>query len=48
MLSTQRDDLPATVDHFFDTALAKDPNDRFANGRAMALALRDCCSTFSG
>jgi CHASE2 domain-containing sensor protein/tRNA A-37 threonylcarbamoyl transferase component Bud32 len=47
MLATQRDDLPASVDDFFDTALAKDPNDRFANGRAMALALRDCCSTFS-
>jgi len=47
MLSTQRDDIPPCVDDFFDTALAKDPNDRFPNGRAMALALRDCCSSFA-
>jgi serine/threonine-protein kinase len=47
LLTTQRDDLPACVDEIFDTALAKDPGDRFANGRAMALALRDCCSSFA-
>jgi serine/threonine-protein kinase len=47
MLSTQRDDIPLCVDDFFDSALAKDPEDRFANGRAMALALRDCCSSFA-
>ena len=47
VLSTMRDDLPPCVDDLFDRALAKNPDDRFANGRAMALALRDCCSSFS-
>jgi serine/threonine-protein kinase len=39
-----RDDLPPCVDELFDRALAKDPADRFPSGRAMALALRECCS----
>jgi eukaryotic-like serine/threonine-protein kinase len=39
-----RDDIPACVDRILDEAMAKRPDDRFANGRAMALALRDCCS----
>ena len=43
-----RNDVPPCVDDLLDQALAKDPGDRFANGRAMALALRDCCSTFEG
>ena len=47
-LSTIRDDLPACVDELFDRVLAKDPADRYGNGRAMALALRDCCSKFDG
>ncbi|MGI9330897.1 MAG: protein kinase domain-containing protein [Gammaproteobacteria bacterium] len=46
-LSTIRDDIPPGLDEVFDRALAKDPADRFPNGRAMALALRDCCSNFS-
>ncbi len=46
-LSTIRDDVPPGVDAFFDQALAKDPQDRFTNGREMALALRDCCSSFA-
>ncbi len=46
-LSTMRDDVPPGVDAFFDQALAKDPKDRFTNGREMALALRDCCSSFA-
>jgi serine/threonine-protein kinase len=46
-LSTIRDDIPPCVDELFDRVLAKDPADRFANGRAMALALRDCCSNFT-
>lgn len=46
-LSTIRDDIPPCVDDIFDRALAKDPADRFANGRAMALALRECCSNFT-
>ncbi len=47
-LTNTRDDLPACVDELFDCILAKDPADRYANGRAMALALRDCCSSFDG
>lgn len=42
-----RDDLPPCVDELFDRALAKDPSDRFPSGRAMALALRECCSRLS-
>jgi serine/threonine-protein kinase len=45
-VSSCRDDLPATLDAIIDRALAKDPIKRFANGREMALALRDCCSSF--
>jgi CHASE2 domain-containing sensor protein/tRNA A-37 threonylcarbamoyl transferase component Bud32 len=45
-LSAVRDDLPPCIDELFDRALAKDPADRYANGRSMALALRDCCSKF--
>ncbi len=41
-----RDDLPAAIDDIIDRALAKDPVNRFPNGRTMALALRDCCSSF--
>lgn len=40
-----RPDLPVCVDELLDRALAKDPTDRFESGRAMALALRDCCSS---
>ena len=43
-----RGDVPVCVDEMLDIALAKDPEDRYPNGRAMALALRDCCSTFTG
>lgn len=44
-ISSSREDIPIEVDMVLDRALAKDPDDRFPNGRAMALALRDCCST---
>jgi len=47
-VSSIRDDIPVEVDMVLDTALAKNPDDRFQNGRAMALALRDCCSTLHG
>ncbi len=40
-----RDDLPPEIDEVLDKILAKHPEDRYQNGRAMALALRDCCST---
>jgi serine/threonine protein kinase len=46
LLSAERDDIPSIVDEVLDQALAKNPEDRFPNGRAMALALRDCCSSF--
>jgi len=39
-----RDDLPPCIDELMDTALAKDPSDRFPSGRAMAVALRNCCA----
>ncbi len=41
-----RDDVPACADAILDRALAKNPADRYENGKAMALALRECCSTF--
>ncbi len=47
-VSSVRDDIPVEVDMVLDKALAKNPEDRFPNGRAMALALRDCCSTLDG
>jgi len=43
-----RDDIPVEVDMVLDKVLAKDPDDRYPNGRAMALALRDACSTLDG
>jgi CHASE2 domain-containing sensor protein len=45
-VSSIRDDVPICVDVVLDQALAKQPEDRFANGRAMALALRDCVKSF--
>lgn len=47
-ISSVRDDIPVEVDMVLDKVLAKNPDDRFPNGRAMALALRDCCSTLDG
>ena len=40
-LATIRPDLPAALGGVLDTALAKDPEDRFATGAEMAQALRD-------
>jgi serine/threonine-protein kinase len=37
-----RDDIPPCVDEILDRALAKNPSDRFPDGRAMARALRAC------
>ncbi len=41
-----RDDVPGCADTILDRALAKNPADRYDSGKAMALALRECCSTF--
>ncbi|MEO8223472.1 MAG: protein kinase [Gammaproteobacteria bacterium] len=45
-VSDLRDDVPPCVDSILDRALAKNPADRYDSGKAMALALRECCSTF--
>lgn len=41
-----RDDVPPCADVILARALAKNPEDRYESGKAMALALRECCSTF--
>jgi serine/threonine-protein kinase len=46
-VSAMRDDLPPGLDEVLKRALAKNPAARYPNGRAMALALRDCCSSFA-
>lgn len=43
-VSDIRDDVPPCTDTILDQALAKDPAQRFPNAKAMALALRECCS----
>ena len=43
-ISGVRDDLPGCIDEVLDKALAKDPLERYPSGRAMAVALRNCCS----
>jgi tRNA A-37 threonylcarbamoyl transferase component Bud32 len=44
-LTAARPDLPRRLDALIDTALAKDPRDRFASGAAMAAALRAAAVT---
>jgi serine/threonine-protein kinase len=39
--SVLREDLPPEIDGILNRALAKDANDRYINGRAMAVAMRD-------
>lgn len=41
-----RSDIPPCIDKILETALAKDPANRFASGRAMAMALRECAGQF--
>jgi serine/threonine-protein kinase len=41
-----RPDLPQEIDEILDRALEKNPDNRFPSARALALALRDCCSRF--
>ncbi len=45
-VSDIRDDIPTCADAILERALAKNPADRYETGKAMALALRECCSTF--
>ena len=45
-VSSLRDDIPLEVDVVLDKMLAKKPEDRYASGRALALALRDCIKSF--
>lgn len=45
-VSELRSDIPPCVDSILAKALAKDPADRFATGRAMAMALRECAKRF--
>jgi CHASE2 domain-containing sensor protein/tRNA A-37 threonylcarbamoyl transferase component Bud32 len=44
--SELRDDLPACIDEIMDKSMAKDPNERFSNGREMAIQLRECAKNF--
>jgi serine/threonine-protein kinase len=46
-ISDIRDDVPGCADVILARALAKNPADRYESGKAMALALRQCCSTFA-
>ncbi len=41
-----RSDLPACIDEIIDKSMAKDPNDRYPNGREMAIQLRACAKQF--
>ncbi|MDP7419926.1 MAG: serine/threonine-protein kinase, partial [Gammaproteobacteria bacterium] len=43
-VSRIRDDLPPGIDAVLDRMLNKKPENRFQNGRAVAVALRDCFS----
>ncbi len=43
-----RANLPPCVDSIINTALAKNPDDRYSSGRAMAMALRECAKNFGG
>ncbi len=47
-VSSIRDDLPTEIDEVLAKMLSKRPEDRFPNGRALALALRDCISSIEG
>jgi CHASE2 domain-containing sensor protein/tRNA A-37 threonylcarbamoyl transferase component Bud32 len=40
-----RNDVPACVDMIVNKSMAKNAADRFSNGQAMAMALRDCAKT---
>lgn len=46
-LRTIRPDLPPALGEIIDTALRKDPDERYASGADMAQALRDCGRTIS-
>jgi len=45
-VSEIRKNLPECVDSIIKTALAKNPEDRYSSGRAMAMSLRECAKDF--
>ena len=45
-IQSLRNDLPTCVDEIVGKTLSKDPANRFASGREMALALRECAKQF--
>lgn len=45
-VSELRPDLPDGIDQFMEKALAKQPENRFADGNEMAFALRECTSRY--
>ncbi len=45
-ISEFRNDIPQCVDKILGKSMAKKPAQRFANGREMAIALRECAKTF--
>ena len=45
-VSTIRSDIPPCVDKILHKSMAKNPAKRFANGREMAMELRECAKTF--
>jgi CHASE2 domain-containing sensor protein/tRNA A-37 threonylcarbamoyl transferase component Bud32 len=46
-IASIRNDVPPCVDAIVTKCMAKDPQDRFPNGREMAMALRDCAKNFN-
>ena len=45
--SELRNDLPACIDSIMSKSMAKDPAERFASGREMAIQLRECTKNFN-
>jgi serine/threonine protein kinase len=45
-ISEFRSDIPPCVDKILRKTMAKNPAQRFANGREMAIELRECAKTF--
>jgi serine/threonine protein kinase len=45
-ISEFRNDIPQSVYKILQKSMAKNPAERFANGRQMAMELRECAKTF--